>query len=170
MVIGVDPGLARTGIGVISINGGTISCVHHEVVRTSADERLDRRLAKISRSVSAACKAHAPSIGAVEHTFINENPASSLALGQARGAAIAALGVAGISVSEVAPNTVKRTVTGDTLASKALVASMVRSILRIPSSEKLAADASDALAVAISHYSVGHKRMRLRGRGRRHGR
>lgn len=167
VVIGIDPGLARTGIGVIGVNGSTLSCLHHAVVRTDSAETLARRLAKISRNVSEVCGSQQPTVAAIERTFVNENPASSLSLGQARGAALAALALAGLDVNEIAPNTVKRSVTGDSLAGKKQVASMVRHILGLPPSLRLAMDASDALAVAISHASHKGNRLRLRRRPRR---
>ena len=166
-MIGIDPGLARTGIGVICVNGASLSCLHHCVVRTDSGDELAARLAKISVKISEVCKERRPTLAAIERTFVSENLATSLALGQARGAALAALALSGLKVREIAPNTVKRSVTGDSLASKKQVAVMVRSILSMPSSERLAADASDALAIAISHASVKGNRLRLRRRPRR---
>ena len=164
VVIGIDPGLARTGIGVISANGKSYACLYQKVVRTDTSMGLAQRLAWINGKVLEVCKKTKPQVAAVERTFVNENPASSLALGQARGAALAALGSRGIQVIEIAPNTVKRNLTGDSFASKPQVANMVRSVLGIPSSTRLAADASDALAIAISHTA---RRPALLRRGRR---
>lgn len=150
VVIGIDPGLARTGIGVIRRSGSVVELVDHRVVRTSPASPLSDRLALIHAAVADAVSTHGPEIAAIERTFISDNPASSLALGQARGAALAALGAQGMQVNELAPNAIKKNLTGDALASKAKVANMVRSSLGIPSSTRLANDASDALAIAIS--------------------
>ena len=169
-MIGVDPGLARTGIGVILSGAGGWRHVHHEVVRTDPRAGLSDRLAQISERVTEACGRHRPGTAVIERTFISENFASSHALGQARGAALAALGMAGIKVLEVAPNTVKRRVTGNALAGKPEVSRMVRGILSLPSSTKLPADAADALAIALSHTETGRSWSRLRRGRRRRGR
>ena len=168
-VIGIDPGLACTGIGIIRRDGSRCACVEHQVVRSPASAPLAERLAGIHAAVAAMCAKHRPDRGAVERTFVNMNEASSLALGQARGAALAALGTAGIDIHELAPATVKKQIAGDRNASKERVARMVKSMLDLPLAMRLAADASDALAIALSagpHPATATRRMR-RGRRRR---
>lgn len=168
-IIGIDPGLARTGIGVIRRAGSRSCCLEHLVVRSAPGGGVELRLAAIHAAVLEACARHRPGVGAVERTFVNVNPGSSLALSQARGAALAALGAAGVPVQEVAPATVKKQVAGRSAATKAEVARMVRSLLELPASERLAADASDALAIALS---AGGRKPALarRPRGRRRAR
>ena len=163
IIIGIDPGLARTGIGVIERNATQNIYIDHQIIRTSTDDTLANRLAKIFTAVQSACATYRPQQAAIERTFINMNLASSHVLGQARGAALAALGASGLPVFEVAPNTVKRSVTGDRLASKAKVARMIYSMLNIPKSTKLPMDASDALAIAVSSTTrpTHHKFRRL---------
>lgn len=167
VIIGVDPGLARTGIGVIQRGSLSSHCLTHSVVRTNTSMELACRLALIFNTVQEMCAEYQPELAAIERTFINDNPASSLALGQARGAALAALGASGTTVREIAPNTVKRQLTGDSLAPKKAVATMVRHLLAIDASTRLASDASDALAIALS---CTHAQQRLRLTGRRRAR
>ena len=168
-IIGIDPGLARTGIGVIRRAGSRSTCLEHLVVRSGPGAGVEQRLAGIHAAVLAACARHRPGIGAVERTFVNMNPGSSLALSQARGAALAALGAAGVPVQEIAPSTVKKQAAGGGRADKAEVARMVRSLLGLPAGERLAADASDALAIALSARGKGQTLAR-RPRGRRRAR
>ena len=149
-VIGIDPGLARTGIAVIHHEGSSCSLVSHEVVRTSTAAPLAERLAQISTAISNTCAKERPVHAAIERTFINANPASSLSLGQARGAALAALGLFGLDVSELAPNMIKKRVTGDHIADKKKVAKMVKLLLGIDSNARISSDATDALAIALS--------------------
>ncbi|MBF2734527.1 MAG: crossover junction endodeoxyribonuclease RuvC [Betaproteobacteria bacterium AqS2] len=166
-IIGIDPGLARTGIGVIRREGSRSGRLAHQVVRSAPSEGVEQRLAAIHAAVLAACLEHQPAIAAVERTFVNTNPGSSLALSQARGAALAALGAAGVPVQELAPSTVKKQVGGRATAAKAEVARMVRSLLELPAAEKLAADAADALAIALSASGGRQALTARRPRGRR---
>lgn len=150
VIIGIDPGLARTGIGVIAVSVSGTICLESTVIRTKSQTPLADRLASIYTAIMTACTKYHPSLAGIERTFVNDNPASSLALGQARGAAIAALGTSKIEMREIAPNAVKKQVTGNALASKSDVNKMVKQILGISKSTKLAADATDALAIALS--------------------
>lgn len=159
VIIGIDPGLACTGIGVIRRGVASSSYLEHKVIRTDTSMVLAQRLAIIMTGVRAACLQHNPVMAAIERTFVNNNFASSLALAQARGAALAALGEAGLLVTELAPNTIKRQLTGNSLASKAKVALMVCGQLDLDLDTKLPSDATDALALALS---CTPKRQRLR--------
>lgn len=165
-MLGIDPGLARTGIGVITRNALTCSYIHHDVVRTSTDLPLVERLAHISAAITAACQRFEPQCAATEKTFVNVNLASSLTLGQARGAALAALGLAKLPVHELAPTTVKARITGNGSAEKSLVATMVKALLNLKPQLQLPADASDALAIALC-YAMGNQYLRRRKARRR---
>ena len=158
--------MACTGLGVISCQQQTYRHLHHEVVRTDKTVPLVERLAQISTAVTQVCAQWNPSQAVIERTFINVNLASSHALGQARGAALAALGLAGIVVMEIAPNTVKRQVTGNSLADKSEVAQMVKALLGLEASMRMPRDASDALAIALS-FGINRKtKLRLARRRR----
>ncbi len=148
-ILGIDPGLRNTGWGVIESDGSRLVYVACGTVRSDAGESLSERLRQLMEGLAAVIAAHAPDEAAVEETFVNRDPQSALKLGQARGVALLAPAMAGVSVAEYAANLVKKTVVGAGHAEKAQVAMMVRVLL--PKSELKSADAADALAVAICH-------------------
>jgi crossover junction endodeoxyribonuclease RuvC len=148
-ILGVDPGLRATGFGVIERCGTRLAYVASGVVRSDEREELPARLATIFRSLSEVIAAYSPAVCAVEKVFVNVNPQSTLLLGQARGAAIAALVHAGHPVFEYTALQVKQSVVGHGKAAKDQVAYMVRRLLALPGEP--AADAADALACAICH-------------------
>ena len=137
VVIGIDPGLSCTGIGVITRNASTCEYTNHKVIRTATDMFLSQRLALIYQAITKICEEYQPTHAGIERTFVNVNLGSSLILGQARGAALTALGNYGLNVNEIAPNKIKKQVTGNTLASKAEVARLTRAILEIDDSVKI---------------------------------
>lgn len=145
-VIGIDPGLRRTGWGVVTLSGGRLAFVASGVCGLSGGA-LGARLLAIREGVAAAIAAHGPDVAAIERTFVNADPAGALVLGQARGAAMVALAEAGLEIAEYAPNAVKKGVVGAGRANKAQVALMVSRLL--PGARADAHDAWDALAVAI---------------------
>jgi len=146
-ILGVDPGLRRTGWGVIDVDGQRLSWVAHGVIAPEADDDLAVRLGALCEGLRAVIHAHEPGEAAVEETFVNINPRSTLLLGQARGAALATLAAARLRVSEFATRKVKQSVVGTGGADKSQVAFMVRRLL--PRAGEVSADAADALAVAI---------------------
>jgi crossover junction endodeoxyribonuclease RuvC len=148
-ILGIDPGLRNTGWGVIESDGSRLTYVACGTVRSDAGETLPERLRQLMEGLAAVIAAHAPDEAAVEETFVNRDPQSALKLGQARGVALLAPAMSGVSVAEYAANLVKKTVVGAGHAEKAQVAMMVRVLL--PKSELKSADAADALAVAICH-------------------
>ena len=158
-ILGIDPGLSATGWGVVESAGSRLRFLACGAITSGTDLSLARRLAFIHRELTDLIAAHAPDEGAVEETFVNRDPRSALKLGQARGAALAALALAGLNVSEYAANLVKKTVVGVGHAEKRQVAAMVKMLL--PTAEARTADAADALAVAICHAQ--HRQARLRG-------
>jgi len=145
-VLGIDPGLRRTGWGCVRVEGARLSFVASGVVTTEGSDPA-ARLAAILRGLGAVIDHCAPDAAAIEKTFVNANGASTLALGEARGAALAALGLWGGPVAEFAPNAVKKAVVGAGHADKRQVQHMIRVLL--PAAGPQSADAADALAVAV---------------------
>lgn len=148
-ILGVDPGSGATGWGLIELAGTRLSFVAAGVVRPKRALSRAGRLAAIHDALAALITAHRPDEAAVEETFVNASPRDALVLGEARGVALLAPALAGIAVAEYAANTIKKSVVGRGHAEKAQVAAMVRVLL--PASGDQAADAADALAVAICH-------------------
>jgi crossover junction endodeoxyribonuclease RuvC len=146
-ILGLDPGSLRTGYGVIDCAGGTLTIVAQGCIATAGGPLADR-LRIIHAKVTQLIQEHRPQEIAVERVFLSKNADSALKLGQARGAAIAAV-PATLGVHEYAPRAIKLAVVGVGGAEKSQVAHMVRHLLAIEM--KLGADAADALAVAICH-------------------
>ncbi|UYN93498.1 MAG: crossover junction endodeoxyribonuclease RuvC [Enhydrobacter sp.] len=147
-LIGLDPGLRLTGWGVIDVDGNRLRHVAHGVIKVAGDRSLAERLADLFDGVAGVIAARRPSEAAVEETFVNVNPGSTLKLGQARGVVLLAPARAGLPVFEYAARLVKKSVTGVGQADKRQIAMMVGRLL--PGVDATA-DAADALAVAICH-------------------
>ncbi|GGC64456.1 crossover junction endodeoxyribonuclease RuvC [Chelatococcus reniformis] len=148
-ILGIDPGLRRTGWGVIASEGtrvGFVACGH---VRSSDGASLASRLCELHRGLEGVIASWQPDEVAVEETFVNKDAQSTLKLGHARGVALLVPGLAGLAVAEYAANLVKKTVVGVGHADKRQVEAMVRVLL--PKASPDSADAADALAVAITH-------------------
>lgn len=158
-ILGIDPGLRNTGWGLIESSGSRLCFVGCGSIHTDAATSLAHRLAAIHRQLSALVDRDGPDEAAVEETFVNRDPQSTLKLGQARGATLAALALKDLPVSEYAANLIKKTVVGVGHAEKPQVAMMVRMLL--PASNAGTPDAADALAVAICHAQ--HRAARARG-------
>lgn len=146
-VLGVDPGLRRMGWGVIDVEGPRLIWVDHGVVTPDSDAELSVRLARLSVAIGKIAETYQPTLASVEETFVNVNPRSTLLLGQARGAALAALATRGLPVREFAARRIKQAVVGTGAADKDQMAFMVRRLL--PKAGEVSADAADALAAAI---------------------
>jgi crossover junction endodeoxyribonuclease RuvC len=155
-VLGLDPGLRRTGWGVIDVAGNHLSHVADGVVHAAADQPLAMRLVALFRQLCAVVERFRPDEAAVEETFVNRNPASALKLGVARGVVLLAPAERGLPVAEYSANQVKRAVVGAGHAEKVQVQMMVRQIL--PGCAIAAPDAADALAVAICHAHFAETR------------
>jgi crossover junction endodeoxyribonuclease RuvC len=147
-LIGLDPGLRLTGWGVIEVDGNRLRHVAHGVVKVAPDGTLAERLRMLFNGVAAVVEAQRPTEAAVEETFVNVNPGSTLKLGQARGVVLLAPAQAGLAVFEYSTNLVKKSVTGAGHADKRQIAMMVGRLLP---GVTATADAADALAVAICH-------------------
>jgi crossover junction endodeoxyribonuclease RuvC len=148
-IIGLDPGLRRTGWGVVDCEGNRLSYIACGSVETDAAESLAERLAVLHAGLAAVIKAHAPDEAAVEETFVNADPRSALKLGQARGIVLLAPAQAGLVVAEYAPNLVKKSIVGAGRAEKVQVRKMIAVLL--PKAVPETDDACDALALAITH-------------------
>jgi crossover junction endodeoxyribonuclease RuvC len=158
-ILGIDPGLRNTGWGLIEAAGTRLTYVGCGSIHTDAATSLAERLALIHRSIARLIDDERPAEAAVEETFVNRDPQSTLKLGQARGAALAALALMELPVAEYAANLIKKTVVGVGHAEKAQVQMMVKMLL--PASQAKSPDAADALAVAICHAQ--HRTARARG-------
>ncbi|MFN3287599.1 MAG: crossover junction endodeoxyribonuclease RuvC [Sphingomonadaceae bacterium] len=151
IVLGLDPGLERTGWGLVALAaGGRLAHVASGCVTTRPADPLAARLAALFDGLLAVVAAHAPDTAAVEETFVNAGARSALRLGAARGVVLLAAARCGSGmVGEYAPAVVKKAVVGTGAADKAQVAHMVR--LLLPGARPETADAADALAIAICH-------------------
>jgi crossover junction endodeoxyribonuclease RuvC len=149
LILGLDPGLGCTGWGVIRAEGNRLSHVANGQVRTDAKLALAIRLARLHEQLAELIAAQRPAAAAVEEVFVNDNPQSTLKLGQARGVVLLAAAQAGLEVGEYAPRLVKKAVVGTGAADKVQVNAMVQRLL--PGAKIVGADAADALAVAITH-------------------
>ncbi len=148
-ILGLDPGLRRTGWGVVACTGSRLVHIAHGVACAPDGDALAPRLLALLDQLDAVIAEHAPHEAAVEEVFVNVNPASTLKLGQARACALLAPARAGLPVAEYATRLVKKAVVGTGGADKAQVAFMVRRLL--PTAGEVTADAADALAVAVTH-------------------
>jgi crossover junction endodeoxyribonuclease RuvC len=152
-VLGIDPGLRRTGWGLVDATGTRLAYVACGTILVPDEGGLAVRLRHLHDALFDVIRAHQPDEAAVEETFVNTNPASTLKLGQARGVALLVPALLGLSVGEYAANLVKKTVVGSGHAEKHQIRRMVEVLL--PKAEIASDDAADALAIAITH--VNHR-------------
>jgi crossover junction endodeoxyribonuclease RuvC len=148
-LIGLDPGLAATGWGIIDVQRTHLGHVADGAIVSDRRLPLPRRLVQLAEGLEAVMQRFQPEEAAVEETFVNVNALSALRLGQARGVVLLVPARAGIPVAEYLPNLVKKTVVGSGHAAKQQIQMMVRTLL--PGALAMTADAADALAVAICH-------------------
>lgn len=148
-LIGVDPGLAATGWGIIDVQRARLQHIADGAILSDRRLPLPRRLVQLAEGLEAVMARYRPEEAAVEETFVNVNALSALRLGQARGVVLLVPARAGIPVAEYLPNLVKKTVVGSGHAAKQQIQMMVRTLL--PGALATTADAADALAVAICH-------------------
>ena len=148
-LLGIDPGLLHTGWGVIDVDGNRLSHVANGTIDPPRDGSMADRLRFIFEGLNDVLAAHGPHEAAVEETFVNKNPDSTLKLGLARGAALLAPALAGLPVHEYATRLVKKSVVGTGKADKGQVGMMISVLL--PGAAVAGEDAADALAVAICH-------------------
>lgn len=149
-VLGVDPGLATTGYGLVRETEDGLQAVAYGVVTTCAKDTLPERLQQLYKELSTLLQTHRPDEGAVEELFFSRNVRTAMSVGQARGVVLLAMADAGLPVTDYTPLTIKQAVSGFGGADKAQMQTMVRMLLRLESLPR-PDDAADALAVAICH-------------------
>ncbi len=160
IVLGLDPGLAKTGWGIIEASGNRLRHIAHGTVKTRTTDPLADRLVQLYAGLEAVITGHGCSSAAIEEVFVNANPQSTLKLSQARGVVMLAAGRAGLPVAEYATRLVKKAIVGTGSADKAQIHAMVERLL--PGVKVTGEDAADALAVAIAHAHLATT-ARLRG-------
>ena len=158
-ILGLDPGLRRTGWGVVAVEGARLTHVAHGVITPRDTLAFAQRLLVLFAAIGEVIALHAPDEAAVEETFMNNNPQSALKLGHARACCLLAPAQAGLGVAEYAPILIKKAVVGAGHADKAQVGFMIRRLL--PTAGETTADAADALAVAITHAHARRARSYL---------
>lgn len=160
LVLGIDPGIAITGYGLVQERpDGEIESVAYGVITTPSDSSVPARLQQIYRSVHALVEQYQPVSAGIEKLLFGRNVTTAMNVGQARGVVILALADCGVPIAEYTPASVKQAVAGYGDASKAQVQEMVRLLLRLSSIPR-PDDAADALAVAIAHlHSSRYQRL-----------
>jgi crossover junction endodeoxyribonuclease RuvC len=148
IALGIDPGTATCGFGVVELDRGQLRLVDAGVIRTSSDQTDADRLRQLHAALAALLAEHRPNRVGVERLFFQRNVQTAMVVGQARGVALLAAATAGLAVDEPTPNEVKQAVCGNGAADKGQVASMVARLLAV-SLDGVPDDATDALAVAI---------------------
>lgn len=148
IILGIDPGTAAVGYGIIERTGGTLRAIDYGCFETSPDTALPDRLLAIHGCVTDLLELHAPDLVAVERLFFSRNVQTALAVGQARGVVLLAAAAHGVQVREATPNEVKVAVTGDGRADKDAVQRMVQIVLTLAELPR-PDDAADALAIAM---------------------
>ncbi len=148
-IIGIDPGLRRTGWGIVDSDGVRLSYVASGHITAPKDEELAYRLREIFEGISGVIASYSPREAAVEETFVNDNARATLKLGQARGMALLAPALKGLRVAEYSPNLIKKSVVGTGHADKRQIQAMIGVLL--PRAKFKSADEADALAIAICH-------------------
>lgn len=160
IILGIDPGLLRTGWGVIRAKGNKLEYVAHGVILPPAKVELATRLGAIFNGLCEIIEIHRPDEAAIEETFVANSPKTSILLGQARGAAMVALSHKNLDVFEYSTRLIKKAVVGTGAAEKDQIGFMVKRLL--PTSNVNNADAADALAAAIAHSSLRNAPMAVK--------
>ena len=164
LILGIDPGTARTGYGIIQNKaGGSIQLVEYGVIQTQADDPMSGRLLEIFHSLRDLIKKHHLESAAVEKIFFQRNVSTAMSVGQARGVVLLALAEAGLEIEEYTPNDIKLAITGYGSADKGQVQRMVKALLNLETIPK-PDDAADALAVAICHLHTRSFNRRVEAR------
>ena len=148
-ILGIDPGLRRTGWGVVALEGNRLSFLACGSLATDEKAELSTRLLVIHDGLRRVVEEHGPHEAAVEATFVNKDASATLKLGQARGIAMLVPAIAGLPVAEYAPNLVKKTIVGAGHSEKTQIRMMVGVLL--PKADPQSEDAADALAIAVTH-------------------
>ncbi len=155
-VLGIDPGIAITGYGLVEDRAGDLEALAYGDIRTPAGDPLPLRLRQLYEAICSLIRSYRPDVAAVERVFFGRNVTTAFAVGQARGVTLLALAQAEIPVYEYTPADVKQALVGYGSAPKAQIQAMVRMLLRLPEVPR-PDDVADALAVAICH--LNHARL-----------
>jgi crossover junction endodeoxyribonuclease RuvC len=150
IILGIDPGLAHTGWGLVQVEGSRFRCAGYGCITSSAAQPTSERLKAIRDGLSLLIARHAPAEAAIENIYFSKNVRTAMATGHARGAALVAVADAGLPVGEYGPGQIKLAVTGNGAADKRQMTYMVRTILGLTHDPK-PDHAADALAAAICH-------------------
>ncbi len=148
-ILGIDPGLTKTGWGVIDVTGNRLAYVASGLIKTTLALTVPERLKQIDEGLQEVMAQFKPDTSAVEETFVNKNPLAALKLGQARGVALVVPARLGLSVGEYPANLIKKSIVGAGHAAKEQMGMMIRVLL--PACGDIGEDEADALAVAITH-------------------
>lgn len=151
LVLGIDPGLIKTGFGLVNFKDNNISYIDSGTIFTDTKISIEDRLKNIYVNINNIIEKYKPDFFSIEMTFVNNNPISSLKLGQARGVAILCAGINNIPLFEYEPNTIKKSITGVGKATKEQVGMMIKCLL--PTVKLKTEDEADALAIAICHIN-----------------
>lgn len=149
-ILGIDPGLRKTGFGIIEILNNKPKYVVSGIITPDTNLSLDKRLTVIASSLQELINQYNPNLASIEKVFVNTNPSSTLLLGQARGSAMVACGLMNIEVVEFTALQIKKTVVGYGHAEKTQVSKMIKYLLSLDKEPSF--DASDALAIALSAF------------------
>lgn len=150
-ILGLDPGTATTGYGIIDVDEGVFTAVAYGVIRTPASAEMPYRLQQIQQELQALIDTYQPDSAGVEEVFFGRNVTTAITVGQARGVLLLTLANNNIPIGEYSPPKIKDAVTGYGKADKAQVQLMVRNLLDLEETPR-PDDAADGLAVAITHY------------------
>ena len=159
-ILGIDPGSRITGYGLVEATGADVRFLDCGLIQAGGDD-FAARLKRIFDGIGKIVAEHAPTELAIEKVFVHRNATSALKLGQARGAALLAAATRELAVFEYSPNEIKQAVTGRGHAGKEQIQHMIRVLLQLK--EAPAADAADALAVAVCHAHVSQTKRRMAG-------
>lgn len=148
-ILGIDPGLTHTGYSIIEHHQNQLTFIAAGTISPNAKDPLARRLVHLSSELTRIITTHQPDTAAIEQTFVSVNGASTLKLGQARGALLLTLAQSNLTIGEYAPNTVKKSLSGSGHADKSQMLTMIKMLL--PTANITQPDAVDACAIAICH-------------------
>lgn len=160
-ILGLDPGLARMGWGVIDVSGTRLTHVAHGVLCSDAKAELAQRLLHLHEAITEVIKRLQPAALAIEQAFVAKDASAALKLGQARAVVLLVAAREGLAIAEYAPNHIKKSVVGIGHAEKAQVQAMIQHLL--PTARVESADAADALACAIAHAHLSGTRAKILG-------
>jgi len=150
-ILGLDPGTATTGYGIVDANDGVLTAVTYGTITTPAKTPMPSRLQTIEQELKQLLQTYQPDTAGIEEVFFGRNVTTAITVGQARGVLMLTLANAGISIGEYSPPKIKESVTGYGKADKNQVQLMIRNLLDLEETPR-PDDAADGLAVAITHY------------------